>query len=169
MPGLGRHGIDGGFKPLVLIAVAVGLAGGSGGCAPARVHGPGGQTAGTVDLVHSRTQVVPVAPAHRMRRLTVGQFNNAIGTLLGLRDAIPEIESDQLIDGFASVGASEGGISGRGAELFEKAGRTVAQRVFTYGDRPAELEKCAPETASEPCVQEYLRAFTERAWRRRID
>lgn len=106
----------------------------------------------------------PAPPA--LHRLTRAQYHAAIAALFGadVAAALPPLEEDTPLHGFASVGAAELTVSGLAAEQYEAAAQAVVDRVFGDGERRAAFVGC--DAADPACRRAFLDAFGRRAWRR---
>lgn len=106
------------------------------------------------------------AQAPAMRRLTRAQYGNCVTDLLGPVNLPVDLDPDNPIHGFTSIGAREVTIAPRAAEQFEAAAFDVAGQVFGNGERRAGLVGCDP--ADGACVRDFLNRFGRLAWRRAL-
>lgn len=104
------------------------------------------------------------------RRLTEAQYLNSLTHLFGDELILPSnLEPDQSVEGFLSVGSAKTSISPRGTELYEEAAYLVAEQVVVDPIRDLWMA-CEPEVVSDShCAREALGDLAYRAWRRPVD
>ena len=103
-----------------------------------------------------------------LRRLTITQFRNIIGDLLGPEVVIPELqEPDVRLGGLFSVGASSASMSARGVESLESISLNLAAQALDTDAQRAALVACAPSgSVDADCARTFITTFGRRAWRR---
>lgn len=103
-----------------------------------------------------------------LRRLTLRQFKNVIGDLLGPEVVIPELqEPDVRQGGLFSVGASTATLSARGVESLESISLNLAEQALDTDAQKAALVPCTPSgSVDTDCARTFITAFGRRAWRR---
>ena len=107
------------------------------------------------------------APIGRMHKLTATEFANSMHDLLGSDAPLSAVEPDNVVNGFASVGASTVSMSAAGVGLHESA--TIAATDFAFSDatKAAKVVSCVPQDAADSaCLTKALNAFGRRAFRR---
>ena len=107
-------------------------------------------------------------PSSGLRRLTAVQYQNALNDLLGndVQVTVP-LDSDERLGYLAAVGAGSITTTPQGAVAYDQAARMAAAQVFATPARAQALTTCVPgPSGSDPCVQQFLRTFGQRAWRR---
>jgi Protein of unknown function (DUF1592)/Protein of unknown function (DUF1588)/Protein of unknown function (DUF1595)/Protein of unknown function (DUF1587)/Protein of unknown function (DUF1585) len=107
-------------------------------------------------------------PVTQLRLLTQIEYKNSVAALLGV--TIPDtlvLPDDNSVAGFGSVGASVVAVSESAAEKYETASQTLVQGIFTDAARWQALVGCQPQVAlQEACVEDFVRSFGRRAFRR---
>jgi len=108
-------------------------------------------------------------PEASLRRLTSSEYQNSIIDILGMQPSISleELELDDSLGGFYSVGARRLGISSAGVEKLEQASYAIAKKALVddLGSR-ANLVGCQPRSATDSCVQGFLRKYGRLFYRR---
>ncbi len=107
-------------------------------------------------------------PEPVLRRLTKGQYVNAIHDLLGDDLLVTRpMEPDVPLGGSVSVGAASTSISRRGVEQYEALAYDLAEQLLRTETRRARAVGCTPTgTADATCAETFLRATGRRLWRR---
>ncbi|NUP11837.1 MAG: DUF1592 domain-containing protein [Polyangiaceae bacterium] len=105
----------------------------------------------------------PVLP-----RLTETQYRNALIHLFG--KALPEtpVQPDTNPFLFTSIGATTDPLSELGVQQLEEAADAITHLVFDDPGRRAALVACEPSAPGDACVEEFLRTFGRRAFRRAL-
>jgi hypothetical protein len=120
------------------------------------------------DVGINGTDLFPAEPA--MHRLTVAQLHNTYSDLLGDPLVLPtDLPADDLLYGFTSISAAGATISSLDAEKYEAAAYDVLDQVWADPARRDALVGCVPESASDPCVHDFMAEFTKKAWRRPVE
>lgn len=109
-----------------------------------------------------------VGPQPVLRRLTVEQYHNSVGDVLGPGLVLPSsLEPDVALDGLFSVGASQTTISARGVEQYEAAAFSLAEQALDRADLRATLVPCVPAgVRDDGCAAQALEPLGLAAWRR---
>jgi hypothetical protein len=107
---------------------------------------------------------VPIA---RLHRLTTSELGHSLQDLLG--DAVPlaDVETDSVVNGFASIGASTVATSPAGVSLYEA--NTIAATNYLFADptRVTQQLGCTPQNAQDAaCLSQAIASFGRRAFRR---
>lgn len=141
-------------------------AGGSTGAAGAQaVAGNAGLPA--IDTGPSLHLPAGPAPAARLHKLTATEFANSVHDLLGTEAPLGVVEPDNLVNGFAAVGASTVAISPAGVGLYESALGAATGFAFADVAHAGKVLACVPSGASDTaCLTRALNAFGRRAFRR---
>jgi hypothetical protein len=106
-------------------------------------------------------------PTARLHKLTAAEFGNSVQDLLGAGAPLGAVEPDDVVAGFASVGASTVAISPAGVGLYEEATGAATDYVFSDPTRAAAVLSCVPTSATDTaCASKALAAFGRRAFRR---
>jgi len=106
-------------------------------------------------------------PVARLEKLTASQFANSLHDLLGKDAPLGPVEPDNVVDGFAAVGASTVSISPSGVGQYETAIGAATGYAFTNATSAAAVLACVPKsTADTACMTQALGAFGRRAFRR---
>ena len=106
-------------------------------------------------------------PLARMHKLTAAEFANSVHDLLGADAPLSAVEPDDVVDGFANVGASTVAMSPSGVGLYESA--TGAATTFAFADatHAGAVLPCVPTgTTDAACATKAIAAFGRRAFRR---
>lgn len=105
-----------------------------------------------------------------LRRLSAHEYRHTIEDLFG--DAVvppASLPSDERPGGefgLIAVGVSTFALSGSGARSYEEAAYSVAEQAMAAEDRDA-FVGCTPAgVTDDACVDQFVRAFGRRAWRR---
>ncbi|MDQ3032196.1 MAG: DUF1592 domain-containing protein [Myxococcota bacterium] len=119
------------------------------------------------------TPLPPFSPADSgLRRLTAVQYENSIRDLLGGDVDVRESISADLVseEGFelSEVIAHDVTSSDLDVERYDIAARTAAEVVFGDVARREAFVGCAPASATDACIETFLRTFLRRAWRRPV-
>jgi hypothetical protein len=117
--------------------------------------GPGGN--------NPPAEAVPAQPGHTpLRRLTRSQYKNTIQDLLGITgDPAGEIGADETDSGFASNGRAP--LKELQLEKYQQVAESLAERaVANLGN----VMPCPAGTAEAACVDQFIRTFGKRAYRR---
>lgn len=145
----------GAFRPLIFAGLIAATA-----CAksidPSELPAPGAAGSARADL----------------KRLTAGQYGNAVHDVLGDDIAVPAaIEPDVAAEGFLTVGGSVGGVSRRGVEQYETAAYQIATQALAPG-RPGRdtFVGCAPAAAAfdDDCARAFVGRVGRKLWRRSL-
>ncbi|HEX4405758.1 MAG TPA: DUF1592 domain-containing protein [Polyangia bacterium] len=126
--------------------------------------GAGAPTAGPSSLLGLPGAAEPLA---RMHKLTAAEFANSVHDLLGADAPLAAVEPDDVVDGFANVGASTVAMSPSGVGLYESA--TGAATTFAFADaaHAGAVLPCVPTgTTDTACATKAIAAFGRRAFRR---
>lgn len=99
-------------------------------------------------------------------RLTQRQYRNSVADLLDGPLPEPPLEPDTNPYLFYSIGATSTSLSELGVQQYEQAAQALTQTVFDDPDRREALVGCAVTTTTDPCIEDYVRAFGRRAFRR---
>jgi len=104
-----------------------------------------------------------------LHRLTRPQLTNAWLDLFGEPLAVPaDLPADDVLYNFSSIAAARGTISPVDAEKYENATYALLDQVLASPARRETLIGCSPSAVDDPCVRQFLVAFTARAWRRPV-
>jgi hypothetical protein len=118
----------------------------------------------TVDGLSLPSGSTPIA---RLHRLTKSELRNSLQDLLGSDIPLKDAEPDNVVDGFASIGASVVSVSPSGVGLYETAMRAATDFVFADATRVTQQLGCAPQSATDSaCLGKAISAFGRRAFRR---
>ena len=102
-----------------------------------------------------------------MHKLTASEFTNSVNDLLGAAAPVSAVEPDDVVAGFASVGASTVAMSPSGVGLYEDATGAATDYAFSDPTRAAAVLACVPTgTTDTACASKALAAFGRRAFRR---
>ncbi|HVU51976.1 MAG TPA: DUF1592 domain-containing protein [Polyangia bacterium] len=106
-------------------------------------------------------------PTAHLHKLTAAEFANSVQDLLGAGAPVGMVEPDDVVAGFASVGASTVAISPAGVGLYEGSTGAATDYVFADPTRVAAVLSCVPTSATDTaCASKALAAFGRRAFRR---
>lgn len=129
-------------------------------------HSPG-DPAGTPQPAPGGNDPALVPSPAMLHRLTLGEYKRTLSVLIGPEVRISDdLEVDTPLHGFTTVGAASLSIGPRAAEQYEASALDVAQQIFASDARRRAFVGCAPASAEDPCVGQFLAAFGRRAWRR---
>ncbi len=103
----------------------------------------------------------PVLP-----RLTNAQYRHAVEDLLGAELPTPPLEPDENPYLFYSIGAASTSLSELGVQRLEEAADALTEAVFAEPSRRLALVGCEPAAVDDACVQDFVRTFGRRAFRR---
>ena len=137
--------------------------GAPGNGSPGGAGSPGGSGSPGQPGGGAPAQMFPAEPGHvPMRRLTRSQYNNTIHDLLGMAgDPAGEFGVDEEEGGFASNSVAP--LEDLQIEKYQQAAGDLAEKaVANLGS----LMRCAPGTAEPACVDQFLRGFGRRVYRR---
>jgi hypothetical protein len=106
------------------------------------------------------------APAG-LRRLTVREYQNSVRSLLGVEPPLAsQLEPDDSVGGFVSIGARRVAMSAAAIGAFESVSYRIAQQVFGDAAGRNALLGCEPSRAEDVCVQDFLSRQARRFYRR---
>lgn len=106
-------------------------------------------------------------PTAHLHKLTASEFANSVQDLLGAAAPVGMVEPDDVVAGFASVGAATVAVSPAGVGLYEGATGTATDYTFSDPTRAAAVLSCVPTSATDTaCASKALAAFGRRAFRR---
>ncbi|HVJ14196.1 MAG TPA: DUF1592 domain-containing protein [Polyangiaceae bacterium] len=106
-------------------------------------------------------------PIPRLRRLTKSELEHSLQDLLGAETALTDIETDNVVGGFASIGASSVATSPAGVSLYEGAAIAATEFVLTDATRVASRLACVPASVDDTeCLTQAITGFGRRAFRR---
>jgi Protein of unknown function (DUF1592)/Protein of unknown function (DUF1588)/Protein of unknown function (DUF1595)/Protein of unknown function (DUF1585)/Protein of unknown function (DUF1587) len=129
-----------------------------------QIAGPGPSTGSPTG---NGTGAAGSAPVARLEKLTASQFANSVHDLLGQDAPLGPVEPDNVVDGFAAVGASTVTVSPSGVGQYEAATGAATDYVFADTARVAAVLSCVPSgTSDTACITQALTAFGRRAFRR---
>jgi hypothetical protein len=108
-------------------------------------------------------ELVPPQPGHvPMRRLTRSQYNNTIHDLLGIAgDPAGEFGVDEEEGGFAANNTAP--LEDLQIEKYQQTANDLAEKAVA---NLASLMRCPPGAAEAACVDQFVRGFGRRAYRR---
>jgi hypothetical protein len=105
-----------------------------------------------------------------LRRLTRGQFRNAVRDVFGVEIDASQLDSDSYTAGFAVIGAAAVVTSERGVERYHEAIEGAVNTVFSDQARRGEFIGCTPGNgANDACVRSFIQSKGRLAWRRPLD
>jgi len=123
-----------------------------------------GQAGSGATGVGSSTGSEPVA---RLEKLTASQFANSVRDLLGQGAPLGPVEPDNVVDGFATVGASTLSASASGVGQYEAATGAATAYAFADATHAAAVLSCVPTSTSDTaCMTQALNGIGRRAFRR---
>jgi hypothetical protein len=137
-----------------------------GGGAPNGGGGDGGvvtpgMTVGGLTLASGET------PTPRLHRLTTSELQHSLQDLLGDGIPIKDVDPDNVIAGFASIGARVVTTAPAAVSLYESAVRAATDFVFADPARLTAQVACVPTGAADmACVNKLVAAFGRKAFRR---
>jgi hypothetical protein len=110
----------------------------------------------------------PFSPSEPvLARLTVPQYANVIRDLFGAGLQISNLEPDQQVWFFSTIGAATTTLSEQGVDLYGRAAHAIAKAAFSDTARRASLVPCTVTTPlTDACLGQFVTAFGQRAFRR---
>ena len=118
---------------------------------------------------YSSTGALFVPAEATLHRLTRPQLTNAWLDLFGEPLAAPaDLPADDVLYNFSSIAAARGTISPVDAEKYENAAYAVLDQIFASAARRDALIGCPAGVVDDPCIRQFISAFTARAWRRPV-
>ena len=102
-------------------------------------------------------------------RLTQTQYRNSVEDLLGAELPTPPLEPDTNPYLFYNVGATSTTLSELGVQMYEEAAEALTVAVFEDAERRVALVGCEPASTTDPCVEDFVRSFGRRVYRRPLD
>ena len=102
-------------------------------------------------------------------RLTQTQYRNSVEDLLGAELPTPPLEPDTNPYLYYNVGATSTTLSELGVQMYEEAAEALTVAVFEDEDRRVELVGCEPSSTTDPCIEDFVRSFGRRVYRRPLD
>ncbi|MBK9262143.1 MAG: DUF1592 domain-containing protein [Polyangiaceae bacterium] len=118
---------------------------------------------------YSSTGALFVPAEATLHRLTRPQLQNAWLDLFGEPLVAPaDLPADDVLYNFSSISAARSTISPVDAEKYENATYAVLDQVFASAARRDALVGCPAGVVDDPCVRQFITAFTSRAWRRPV-
>jgi hypothetical protein len=124
----------------------------------------GGGTNGPSSLLGLGAGPTPTA---RLHKLTTFEFANSLHDLLGSAAPVAAVETDFLVNGFATIGASTVTASPAGVSLYETAISGATTYAFADATRAAAALSCVPKaTTDTACLTQAVTTFGRRAFRR---
>src|SRR5258706_12383271 len=126
----------------------------------------GGPTNGPSSLLGLTSGPTPTA---RLHKLTTFEFANSLHDLLGSAAPVAPVETDYLVNGFATIGASTVTASPAGVGLYETSIAGATTYAFADATRAAAVLSCVPKaTTYTACLTQAINAFGRRAFRRAL-
>jgi hypothetical protein len=107
--------------------------------------------------------------AKQMRRLTTFELSNALASLLEPRSPKTAVESDSVLLGYSTVGASLAAYTELGVERLEGALLRAVDAIMTDPARREMFLGCLPSGPTDACIRTFLSRFGRRAWRRPME
>lgn len=104
----------------------------------------------------------------RMWRLTKPQIENSVRQVFGSGVDVPDkLPPDETVERFMSMGAAKVGSSSKSVSAYRAFAVELASRVLEEhrSEHPV-LADCTPESPDAACIDEVVRTFGERLWRR---
>lgn len=118
---------------------------------------------------YSSTGAIFVPAEATLHRLTSPQLRNAWVDLFGEPlNAPTDLPADDVLYNFSSIAAARSTISPVDAEKYENAAYAVLDQIFSSAARRDALIGCPAGVVDDPCVRQFIAAFTARAWRRPV-
>jgi hypothetical protein len=103
----------------------------------------------------------------KLRLLTQAEYRASLQSLFGDVTAVLDLPQDTALGGFISIGAAQITLPPVAIDKYEAASRAVVAEVFGDTARWQALVGCQPQPdLSDACVETFVRAFGERAFRR---
>ena len=100
-----------------------------------------------------------------LKRLTRPEFERSLKDLLGVT-VTEQVETDIAKDGFSTIGAGTASYSEVGVEKLDSVALASSEAVLLDPAKRAALLDCEPASLSDPCVEDFLKRFGTKAWRR---
>ncbi len=114
--------------------------------------------------------IFDATPKTQLRLLTQLEYRNTVSFLMGVEWADVEalsLPDDLLVAGFGSVGAALWIPNDAAVQQYETASQVLAQMVFADEERWQAFVGCIPQPdLGDACVEDYVRRFGRRAFRR---
>jgi len=103
-----------------------------------------------------------------MRRLTVEQYRNVIGDILGDEIVVPtSLEPDSRVEHLFALGSTTTSVSPRGVEQYEEAAFNIAAQAMELEAVRERILPCDPSGTDDlECVETFVRRVGRRLWRR---
>ncbi|MEM9456719.1 MAG: DUF1588 domain-containing protein [Myxococcota bacterium] len=99
--------------------------------------------------------------------LTRRELGNTMEDLLGTEPLRPaDVQPDQVVGGFASVGASVHSLSALGVEQWDSVALDAVDEIFEDAAARVDWVGCEPAAVDDACATEYFSSVGLRAWRR---
>jgi hypothetical protein len=115
--------------------------------------------------VGSTVASVPGPPT--LPHLTNAQYHNAIRSSFGANVVVPELESDNMPDFYAVIGAAREPLSETAVSMYWEAAQSIAGQVTGREDLRTALSSCpAAPRIDETCIQSFLDGIGQRLFRR---
>jgi hypothetical protein len=106
-------------------------------------------------------------PVARLHKLTASELANSVHDLLGQGAPLGPVEPNNVVDGFATVGASTVSVSPSGVGQYEAATGAATEYAFADSTHAAAVLPCVPSgTSDTACITKAVNAFGRRAFRR---
>ena len=102
-------------------------------------------------------------------RLTQTQYRNSVEDLLGGELPTPPLEPDTNPYLFYNIGATSTTLSELGVQMYEEAADALTVEVFEDEARRVELVGCEPTDTGDACIEDFVRSFGRRVYRRPLD
>lgn len=152
---------------------AVAGAGGGGSDGGATAGSNSGGTGGPTTGGKGSAAVLPLPagekPGPRLHRLTRSELQHSLQDLLGEDVPIAGTDPDNVVGGFASIGASSVSVSPAGVGLYEGAIRAATDFVFAEPARVSARLPCVPSAVSDMnCLTSVVTKLGRRAFRRAL-
>lgn len=111
--------------------------------------------------------ILSALPVTQAKLLTQLEYRNTVAALLQVDPSALVLPEDTPIAGFGTVGARAVTVNELAAENYEKASQEAAIATFSDEERWKKLVGCEPQPdLSDACVENYVRDFGKRAFRR---
>ena len=120
-----------------------------------------GDTEGGTTEAESLVLAAPALP-----RLTAAQYRNSLVELFGSSMPLPPLEDDTKPFLFYNIGASSTTLSEFGVQQYEESADAITRYAFADPARRAAFVGCEPASPGDACVQDFLRRFGRRVFRR---
>jgi len=144
----------------------------TGGSGPGPATGSGGFDSGGGPVtpgmtVNGLTLASGDTPDARLHRLTTTELQHSLQDLLGASIPLSNVDPDNIIAGFASIGARVVTTAPAAVGLYETAVRAATDYVFADPARLSAQVACVPSGAADTaCLNKLVAAFGRRAFRR---